>query len=167
MNIFDGTHRRFVSYIDKSREFYLNKGFRNPYRWASHENNNNEETPFARLRKPLNEARIGLVTTAALNEEGCIDRQVYAAPTEPAPDYLHTHHLSWHKTATHTRDVDSFFPINRMRELVEQGRVGSLSPRFYGVPRRFSQRRTKREDAPAILDFCRADQVDGALLVGL
>ena len=31
-----GEHRIFVSYIDKSREYYLAQGFTNPYRWASH-----------------------------------------------------------------------------------------------------------------------------------
>lgn len=159
MSTFDHTHRRFVSYIDKSREYYLKKGFGNPYRWASH-----VETPFTQLKKPLNEARVGLVTTVALDEESSKYRPLYAAPTEPIPTYLHTHHLSWHKKATHTRDVDSFLPINRMQELVERGTIGSLSPRFYGVPTTFSQRTTKSKSAPAILDLCRADEVDVVLL---
>ena len=162
MNTFDHTHRRFVSYIDKSREFYQYKGSDNPYRWASH-----VETPFTALDKPLAEARIGLITTAARNEEEGRYRPLYAAPTTPLPVALYTNHLSWHKTATHTRDLDSFFPINRIQELVEQGRLGSLSPRFYGVPTKFSQRLSKTEHAPAILDFCRADDVDIALLVPL
>ena len=170
--VFDHTHRRFVSYIDKSRHFYRSKGFENPYQWASH-----QETPFARLSKPLSEARIGLVTTAALNEEESKVRPLFAAPTEPmpgsvpesapesAPESLYTHHLSWHKTATHTRDLDTFFPINRVRELVDQARIGSLSPRYYGLPTKYSQRLTNTEHAPAIRDFCRADQVDAVLLI--
>ncbi|MEM7029231.1 MAG: hypothetical protein AAF629_06675 [Chloroflexota bacterium] len=162
MTTFDYTHRRYVSYIDKSREFYLNKGFNNPYRWASH-----EDTPFTPLTKPLPEARIGLVTTAALDEAGGIDRQVYAAPTNPIPQALHTNHLSWHKIATHTRDLDTFLPLNRVQEMVNERKLGSLSPRFYGVPTKFSQRQTNTEHAPAILDFCREDKVDVALLVAL
>ncbi len=160
METFDQTHRRFVSYIDKSREFYLRKGFDNPYRWASH-----EETPFTRLCKPLDEARIALVTTATLNREDGQKRPLYVAPTEPVPKMLYTQHLAWHKTATHTRDLDSFFPINRVRWLVNQARIGSLSPRFYGLPTQFSQRITSREHAPAILDFCRTDSVDAVLLI--
>ena len=42
-----GEHRIFVSYIDKSREYYLAQGFTNPYRWASH-----GAAPFAALRSP-------------------------------------------------------------------------------------------------------------------
>ena len=156
------THRGPVSYIDKSREFYLNKGYGNPYRWAA-----NREVPFAPLSKPLSESRIALLTTAALREEDSVERPVYAAPIEPAPDSLFTYHLSWHKTATHTDDLDSFLPINRIKEFVDAGRIGSLSPRFYGVPTRFSQRRTHTEDGPALLNYCREDQVDVALLVPL
>ena len=36
MNEFDPSHRIFVSYIDKSREYYLARGYGNPYRWAHH-----------------------------------------------------------------------------------------------------------------------------------
>ena len=159
---FAPTHRIAISYIDKSREFYLNKGFGNPYKWANH-----HDAPFTPLDKPLSACRVGLITTAALDEAGGKDRQVYAAPTDPAPHYLHTHHLSWHKTATHTRDVDTFMPINRINEFVAAGRVDSLSSRFYGVPTKFSQRMTKTEHAPLILDLCREDAVDVALLIAL
>lgn len=162
MNRYDPAHRIFVSYIDKSREFYLDKGFNNPYRWASH-----HDAPFSPLTKPLNQCRVGLVTTAALNEEGGRNRQVYAAPTTPPPETLHTYHLSWHKTATHTDDIDTYLPVNRLNEMVANGRIGSQSPRYYGVPTKFSQRQTNTEHAPAILDFCRADKVDVALLVAL
>ena len=162
MNQFDPAHRIFVSYIDKSREYYLNKGYGNPYRWASH-----DEVPFAELPKPLSECRVGLVTTAVLDEAGGKDRQVYAAPTSPVPEGLYTHHLSWHKKATHTRDLDSYLPITHLQKAAEAGRIGSLSPRFYGVPTKFSQRLTREEHAPAILEMCRADGVDVAFLLPL
>jgi hypothetical protein len=61
MTEFDPSHRVFVSYIDKSREYYLARGYGNPYRWAHH-----EDAPFAPLTKPLSQSRIALVTTAAL-----------------------------------------------------------------------------------------------------
>lgn len=161
-------HRIFVSYIDKSREFYLAQGYGNPYRWASF-----DEAPFARLTKPLSEARVGLVTTASLMEAVTSDEPfsvpatVYAAPADPAPAGLYTEHRSWDKEATHTRDVDSFLPLHRLQEAVASGRVGSASPRFYGVPTVYSQRRTIEEDAPAILDMCREDAVDAVILCAL
>ena len=56
----DPARRVFVSYIDKSREYYLAQGFGNPYRWAY-----NADVPFAPLPKPLAECRIGVVTTSS------------------------------------------------------------------------------------------------------
>ncbi len=162
MSDFDPTQRGFVSYIDKSREFYLAKGYGNPYRWAS-----NPDAPFTPLTKPLSESRVALVTTAALDSHGGRERSPYTAPAQPAPEALYTHHLSWHKTATHTEDVESFLPVRRLTEYVDEGRLGSLSPRFYGAPTVYSARRTIHEDAPTVLDFCREDRVDVALLVAL
>jgi hypothetical protein len=158
----DPSHRIFVSYIDKSREYYLSRGHGNPYRWAHH-----EDAPFAPLAKPLNRSRVGLITTAALTREEAGLREVYAAPTEPPPASLYTDHRSWDKKATHTGDPESFLPIRRVSEFVTAGRVGDLSPRFYGVQANFSQRRTVDDNAPAILDLCRADAVDVALLIPL
>ncbi len=154
--------RLFVSYIDKSRDYYLNKGYGNPYRWAAH-----EDVPFAPLPKPLADCRVGLMTTAVLHQSDSKIRPVFAAPTSPIPNSLYTHHLSWHKTATHTNDLDSYLPINHMRQAEATGQIGSLSPRFYGVPTKFSQRQTREEHAPALLEMCRKDGVDIAFLFPL
>jgi hypothetical protein len=162
MTEFDTSHRIFVSYIDKSREYYLERGYGNPYRWAHH-----QDVPFSPLKKPLNKSRIGLITTAALTRESAHSFEVYAAPTELPPAALFTEHRSWDKAATHTRDVETFLPIRRVKEFAAAGRIGDLAPRFYGVPTDFSQRRTIGEYAPAVLDACRADAVDVALLVPL
>ena len=159
---FDQAHRIFVSYIDKSREFYLARGHANPYRWAHYEN-----APLAMLMKPLSECRIGLITTAALNEETAQIKEVYSSSTNPPPVAMYTDHRSWDKKATHTRDVESFLPVRRVSEFAADGRIASLSPRFYGAPTDFSQRRTIDEYAPSILDLCRADGVDAVLLVPL
>ena len=50
----DPAYRVFVSYIDKSRDFYAAQGYERPYRWAR-----NDEAPFTPLAKPLSESRIG------------------------------------------------------------------------------------------------------------
>lgn len=162
MSDFDPTRRGFVSYIDKSREYYLAKGYANPYRWASF-----PDTPFQPLPKALSESRLAVVTTAALSAEDCRSRDVYAAPTEPPPEALYTRHLSWHKQATHTDDVETFLPVRRLAEYAADGRIGSVSARFYGVRTDYSARRTMHEFAPALRELCRADGVDAALLVAL
>ena len=49
-----------VSYMQRTRAYYLALGYDNPYQWARH-----EDAPFAPLRQPLTETRLALVTTAA------------------------------------------------------------------------------------------------------
>ena len=162
MSELDSSDRIFVSYIDKSREYYLSRGYQNPYQWACH-----EDAPFTSLSKPLSESRVALITTAALSKERANVKEVYSAPTMPPPVALYTEHRSWDKKATHTRDVETFLPVRRVSEFAASGRIAGLAPRFYGVFTDFSQRRTTDEYAPSVVDLCRADNVDVALLIPL
>lgn len=163
------THRSFVSYIDRTREFYGAQGYEKPYAWSR-----NTDAPFAALAKPLAESRVALITTASpWREDKPVDgvlrggKQVWSGATAEPPEKLFTDDLAWDKEATHTRDVESFLPIRRLQEFVAQGRIGSVAPRFHGVPTDYSQRRTIEQDAPEVLARCREDEVDIALLVPL
>jgi len=163
------THRTFVSYIDRTREFYAAQGYDKPYRWAR-----NTDVPFARLPRPLSQCRVTLVTTAspfttARPKDGVLrgEKEVWSGPTDEPPKRLYTDDLAWDKEATHTDDVESFLPIERLREHAAAGRIGGLAARFHGVPTDYSQRRTVEIDAPEILRRCREDAVDVALLIPL
>ena len=48
-----------VPYMRRTRDYYSAQGYQEPYRWA-----HNDQTPFAKLVKPLKDSRIGLITTA-------------------------------------------------------------------------------------------------------
>jgi hypothetical protein len=161
------THRTFTSYIDRTREYYRAQGYDKPYRWASY-----DDAPFAELKKPISRSRLALVTTASpwtLRDTRALrgEREVWSGSTIDPPERLFTDHLSWDKDNTHTNDLESFVPIQRMNEHVEGGRLGSLAPRFHGVPTDYSQRATIERDAPEILRRCREDDVDLVLLVPL
>jgi hypothetical protein len=161
--------RSFVRYIDRTRQYYAAQGYANPYAWAHH-----ADAPFAPLSKPLSQSRLALITTASpWRDDEPVDgvlrggKQVWSGPTATPPGRLFTDDLAWDKEATHTRDVESFLPIRRLSELAAAGRIGSLAPRFHGVPTDYSQRRTTLQDAPAILGRCREDGAEVALLVPL
>ena len=163
------SHRRLVSYIDRTREYYEALGYEQPYRWARH-----QDAPFQPLAKPLSECTLSIVTTASLaapegwSEEAPLGRkELYSMPTRPVPEWFFTQDLSWHKEATHTDDPASFFPAREFQSLVEEGRLGGLAERSWGVPTDFSQRRTRELDAPRILEGMRDDEVDVAVLVPL
>ncbi len=159
-------YRSFVSYIDASRTYYAAQGYTQPYSWA-----HSREVPFTPLPKPLSSCRVGLVTTAGrLEVEGAsagVDREHYAMPSNPPPARLYTDHLFWDKKATHTNDVDTFLPLNRLSEYAAEKRIGSTSARFYGAPTDYSQGRTIQKAAPQILSWCREDGVDAMLLSAL
>ncbi len=165
------THRSFVSYIDRTREYYAAQGYPKAYTWARY-----NDVPFASLGKSLPECRIGVVTTAGKPEAevkldslglGLSVRELYTLPSKPPPTTLYTKDLAWDKEATHTEDIDSFLPLNRLWEYAADGRIGSISPRLYGVPTDYSQSRTSRRYAPQILEWCREDSVDAVLLSAL
>ena len=163
------THRTFVSYIDRTREFYAAQGYDKPYQWAR-----NSDVPFANLTKRLSECRATLVTTASpirttRPSEGVPRerKEVWSGDTSEPPKRLFTGDLAWDKEATHTDDVESFLPIRSLARLAQEGRIGELSPRFYGAPTDYSQRRSREDDAPEVERLCREDGVDVALLVPL
>lgn len=161
------SHRSYVSYIDKSREYYQAAGYEQPYRWAAF-----DTVPFTRLSKPLAECNVAAITTSFLHhhdsEHGApaTDKIVYHHPVADAPDSMFTDDLSWDKQATHTDDTESFLPLGALGALASAGRVGQLNDRFFGVPTEYSQRRTGL-DAETIAGWCADDGVDIALLVPL
>ena len=96
-----------------------------------------------------------------------IPKEVSSGSTGSPPERLFTADLAWDKQNTHTDDLDSFFPIHRLQEYAEAGRIGGLAARYHGAPTEYSQRRTLEQDAPEILRRCREDGVEAALLVPL
>lgn len=151
-------HRRALSYIDRSRDFYAAHGYERPYQWAVH-----DTTPLQPLTKALSEAVVGVVTTAFPHGK-TRPKQAMAVPSNPTPDSLFTADLSWHKEATHTDDVDTFLPLAALDRAA--GRIGGVSDRFYCVPTSYSQRLTN-DDATKVEAWCREDGVDVVVLVPL
>ena len=59
----------------------------------------------------------------------------------------------------------AWFPLRQLQLAVKAGRLGALTPRFYGAPTNRSHRVTIETDARQILERCREDAADVALLV--
>lgn len=161
------THRSHVSYIDKSREYYGASGFDQPYRWAAF-----DDVPFTRLDKPLADCTVAVVTTAFLHHHPsahgapAIDKQAYHHSVDELPGSMFTDDLAWDKHATHTDDTESFLPLRALRALADDGRIGRVNQRFFGVPTTYSQRQAAT-NAATIAAWCADDEVDVALLVPL
>lgn len=161
-----------VRYIDRSRAYYLALGYDNPYRWAQH-----REAPFSRPAKPVSESRVALVSTAAPYNRDAGDQgpwalynarakftNVYSMPIDPPPD-VRISHVGYDRKHTSAEDINTYFPLERMKEAAGERRIGRLNERFYGVPTLRSQRLTIERDAPQVLDLCREDGIEAAVLV--
>lgn len=161
-----------IPYMARTRDYYRALGYAEPYRWAHF-----ADVPFTPLRKPLADCRIGLVTTAALFDPTLGDQgpgapynaaakfhRVYAHETAGRPD-VRISHVTYDRDHTSAVDANCWFPLLQMKRCAEIGVVGSISPRFYGVPTTRSQRTTVERDAPEVLSLARADEVDAMILV--
>jgi hypothetical protein len=160
-----------IPYIQRTRDYYRLLGFA-PYRWAHF-----VDVPFTRLRTPLHRARVALITTAAPYQPGLGDQgpgapynaaakfyQVYSISTESEPD-LRISHIGYDRLHTHAKDINSYFPLARLKEAVAAGRIGALTARVQGSPTNRSQRVTVETDAPELLRRVQEDGADAVVLV--
>ena len=158
-----------VCYIDRTRDYYLSQGYDKPYQWAHH-----TDAPFAALTKPLAESRVAIVSTSDIaiqGPDGERDRSnefsvgnVYSLPSDTPVEKLYSRQEHYDQHATTLDDVNPYYPVERLQELVERGRIGSLAPRFHGVYTGYSARKTMESDAPEVLRRCQEDDVDIAVM---
>lgn len=160
-----------VRYIDRTRDDYLRQGYEKPYQWAHF-----DDVPFTPLPKPLSECRVGLLGTSEVavrfdpeTEENPISeedfRGVYPIPASTPTGKLYSRTLSFDRNATHLEDVNAFYPIDRLREAVADGRIGSMPSHVLGAYNNYSQRKVLTQEAPKALAFLRQEGVDAAILV--
>jgi hypothetical protein len=157
--------------MERTREYYLALGYDNPYVWAHH-----ADAPFQPLKKPLARSRVALVTTAAPYQPDKGDQGPGAAYNAAAKFYsvysgdatvdhdVRIAHLAIDRKHTSMEDSGTWFPLPALRRASVAGRL-RLAPRFHGAPTNRSQEHTLSVDAPEILERCREDEADAAILV--
>ncbi len=100
-----------------------------------------DDAPWTPMAKPLYDSKVALVTTAGLHVRG--DRPFISAHnggdtsfriiprSAGAADILQSHtSIGFDHTGIY-RDINVTFPIDRLQEMVEQGKIGSLSDNYY------------------------------------
>ncbi len=161
-----------IPYMQRTRDYYRAIGYAVPYRWAHY-----IDAPFTPLRKPLQEARIAIVTTAAPYQPGKGEQgpgapynggakfyQVYSGDTSRDHD-LRISHIGYDRVHTTAEDSGTWFPLPALRRAAAAGRIGAVAPRFHGAPTNRSHRVTVEADAPEILRRVREDAADAVVLV--
>jgi hypothetical protein len=161
-----------VRYMQRTRDWYLALGYNNPYVWAHY-----LDAPFQPLAKPLANSRVTLITTAAPYQPDKGPQgpgapynaaakfyQVYSGDLSQEHD-LRISHVGIDRKHTSMEDSATWFPVAALRRAAAAGRIGGLARRFHGAPTNRSQRHTLDIDCPEILQRCREDGVDVALLL--
>jgi D-proline reductase (dithiol) PrdB len=147
-------------------------GYGASYEWAHY-----ADAPFHALTKPLSECVVALITTAAPYQPGKGDQgpgapynakakfySVYSGDSSLDQD-LRISHIAIDRNHTTAEDPGTYFPLNALRRASVEGRIGSVAPRFHGAPTNRSQRVTLETDCPEIVERCKADKADAAILV--
>lgn len=98
-----------------------------------------DRVPLAPLRKPLSECRLAFVSTSGTQPRGSMpfdtvhpvgDYSFRRVPSASRVEELEIHQLKY-PTASANRDLNVIFPIERLRELADEGVIGGLTENFY------------------------------------
>lgn len=133
------------------------------------------EIPWTPVRKPVAESRIGLVTTAGVHlkshepfnmddPDGDPSFRVIPADVQNR-DLTITHKYYDHSAAD--RDLNVVLPLDRLRELVEQHRIGGIAPFAYGFMGHIDGPHVKtliEKTAPEVARRLKADRADAVIL---
>jgi D-proline reductase (dithiol) PrdB len=132
--------------------------------------------PWTSLQKPLAASRVSLVTTAGLVDVEQRPFDLFARGGDTSfrilsgdvdPQSLQVQHRSEaFDRAAVDRDRNVAFPLDRLRELVAEGAIGSVAPRHLSFMGSITAPgRLRAETAPQAAGLLVQDRVDVALLV--
>lgn len=128
-------------------------------------------TPNAPLRKPLNNCNVALITTAGFyingqqpfNNGDCSYREISNSINTQELKIGHKS-VAYDKADTKT-DANLVFPIDRFRELENEGTIGSLNQRHFSFMGSISRpKRLIMETSPEVAQMLKDDGVDIAFL---
>jgi D-proline reductase (dithiol) PrdB len=135
--------------------------------------------PWTAFTRPLQDARIALVTTAGVNMCGIDapfdydrewDHPMWGDPTyrmlprDLSQEQVQTGHLHINNTDL-DRDINIALPVDRMKELEADGIIGALNERNYSFMGYQPDTTEWREKyAPEVAAALRDDRVDGVIL---
>src|SRR5712671_5887483 len=146
---FAAAHDAPIPYLQRIRAYYEALGYGAPYEWAHY-----SWVPFRPLDKPLSECRVTIVATAAPYQPDKGDQgpgapynaaakfyTVYSGDTAQDHD-LRISHIAIDRQHTTAEDIATWFPLTALRQSAAEGRIGSVAPRFHGLPTNRSHRVT-------------------------
>lgn len=147
-----------------------------------------EDRPLTPLAKPVNRSRLALLTSSGhfvagddprpfgvtnMTQEEAMARideflhvapQLSTIPMTTLAERLRVRHGGYDIRGA-ARDPNVIFPLDRLRELADDGLIGELAPAAYSFVGATAQTRLTKETAPHWASMLRAEGVDAVLLV--
>jgi len=156
-----------VGYIKAITERYEKLGYA-AYQWVQA----NDPPPFAPLRKPLKDCRIGMLSTSGAYVVGQkayfykddTSTRTIAATTDKR--HIHFSHLTENYLPGPRRDPGCIVPVDALQRLAAENAIGAVDPDVIScMGAVYSQRRVREELAPSLLETFQSQHVDAVLLV--
>lgn len=145
-------------------------------RWARHHRFiEPEDIPWAPMKKPIRETVIAVVTTAGVHlktqppfdmDDPDGDPSFRVIPSDVQTDRLTITHKYYDHTAA-DRDINVVLPLDRLRELAVEGRIGGIAPSVYSFMGHIDGPHLKTlvdETAPDVARRLKHDGADAAFL---
>ncbi len=133
----------------------------------------NDLIPLAKLAKPLSESRLTFVSTAGVQPKNTMpfdtvhpvgDYTFRRVPTNSKTSNLEIHQLKY-PTFGAEKDLNVIFPIERLRELVDEKFIGSLTENFFSfIGYNMDAQKLEKTLAENIADAVEAEKPDVVLL---
>jgi len=152
-----------ISYVEALNEHYGSMGFP-AYEWTI-----NKIAPLAKIKKPLSESCVSLLTSGGISHcslpgfdpDARNDHRLDALSNEVSSqdfsinDSYYNHHDA-------DQDLNCVFPIDRLREMASSGEIGSVASRFWSgfMGRIYNRTKVIEESAPAFVEKLNQDAVD-------
>jgi D-proline reductase (dithiol) PrdB len=153
----------WIRYVDSLNDHYRSQG-NPPYRWSVH-----ESAPLHRLSKPLAECKVSVLTSGgvsqcampAFNPNAKNDHRLDAISSDASSNDFQVHDNYYDHTDAEA-DINCIFPLDRLRELADNGEIGSVAPRLWSgfMGRIYNRTKIREESGPAFADALLADNVD-------
>jgi len=155
-----------IHYINTLTSLYQSLGY-TPYKWVVNE----DIAPFAPLKKPLSQCRVGVIASGGIYVTGQKafhhkdDASFRMIPKAVKTQDLRFSHFAYDMTDAR-KDPNVIFPIDTLRKLAAKGGIGELMDHLLtfmgGI---YSARKVKDDLAPRLTDRLIREKVDAVILV--
>tara|TARA_Y100000589_G_scaffold313223_1_gene334358 strand:+ start:2426 stop:2914 length:489 start_codon:yes stop_codon:yes gene_type:complete len=152
-----------ISYVAELNKHYGSMGFP-PYEWTI-----NKSAPLTKLRKPLSDCTVSLLTSGGVSQcsmpnfdpNARNDHRLDEVPSDADTKDFNINDSYYDHTDADS-DLNCVFPIDRLRELKTSGEIGQVAKRLWSgfMGRIYNRSKVLNESAPEFVEKLNEDGVD-------